>query len=393
MNKQQLKAELSLELTHILNYWMEYAVDEVNGGFIGKVDHNNNKIQDSPKGSILNARILWTFSSAYRLTKKSEYLKMAYRAYQYIYEHFVDRVHGGIYWELDASGKPKNGRKQIYANAFAIYGLTEFYKITNDQVALDLALDVFEYIEKYSLDKIYNGYFEAFTEDWNKLEDVRLSEKDANESKTMNTHLHILEAYTNLYRVHKTERIQKALENLINLFINQFINKNYNLNLFFDDYWNLKSDIISFGHDIECSWLLYEAAHVLGDKDIIEKVKPISVNMAEVSLKGLDKDGGLYNEFEPGKNHLDTDKHWWPQAEAVVGFFNAWEISSNPGFLDKAWTSWEFTKKYIIDHKNGEWYWRVNKGGKPYETDEKAGFWKCPYHNSRLCMEIMERIN
>jgi mannobiose 2-epimerase len=265
---------MELELQNILNYWMQNSIDEKNGGFIGSIDHFNQKNVDAPKGSVVNTRILWTFASAYRVTKKPEYLKTAERAYHYIIHHFIDKNYGGIYWELDCNGKPKNPRKQIYALSFAIYCLAEYHRATGFPEALQYAIELFNAIEKYSFDKEQNGYVEALTEDWQPMTDYRLSEKDANESKTMNTHLHVMEAYACLYRVWKNDQLAKALRNLIELFIDKFIDgETYHLNLFFDDYWNLKIDIISFGHDIECSWLLHEAAEVLGDHALVEKPK------------------------------------------------------------------------------------------------------------------------
>ncbi len=390
----QLKAELENELhQNILPYWMTKALDTTNGGFIGKIDANNFPHFDAPKGLVLNARILWTFSAAFRITQKKEYLEMAHRAYAYNISHFIDKIHGGAYWELDATGKPLNRRKQIYALSFMIYGLTEYYRVIQNEQALLISLELFECIENYSFDKAKNGYIEALTENWQMLDDFRLSEKDANESKTMNTHLHILEAYTNLYRVHKSQKLHDALQNLIIIFIEKFINGSYHLNLFFNDDWELKGDHISYGHDIECSWLLFEAAQVLGNHALIEKVKPVSIKMAHAVYEGIDTDGGLFNEFEPSHQKLDTDKHWWPQAEALVGFYNAYQLTGEQKFATQVMKSWDFIKTHLIDHQHGEWFWRVNRNGIPNLNDEKAGFWKCPYHNSRACLELMERMH
>lgn len=390
--KETLKSELINELSNILAYWQENTIDKKNGGFIGQVDFENVPDALAPKGAVLNARILWTFSAAYRQTKKEAYLLMATRAYQYIMDYFIDNEFGGVFWELNADGSIRNGRKQIYALSFTIYGLCEFYSISGNPKAIETSIELFKLIEKYSFDTSKNGYVEALSREWGKLADLRLSDKDANESKTMNTHLHILEAYTNLYRSLKSEQLKTALTNLIELFLNKFINKQGNLNLFFDDDWNLKSSEISYGHDIECSWLLCEAAEVLGDDKLINRVKDIAIKMAELTKKGLDSDGGIFNNYLPEKDKMDTDKHWWPQAEAVVGFYNAYQISNNPVFLQDSINSWSFIKEFILDKENGEWFWRVNKQGTPYITDEKAGFWKCPYHNSRACIEIVNRI-
>ncbi len=387
-----LRKELDNELNqNILPYWMQHSLDTNYGGFVGGINFFNKPIPKATKGAVLNARILWTFSAAFRLTSKQTYYDIAKRAYNYLIAYFIDKQFGGVFWELSYTGEPVNTRKQIYALSFALYGLVEYYRASGEEQALNEAVKLFSLIEKYSFDKEKNGYVEAFSRNWQVLTDMRLSEKDANESKTMNTHLHILEAYTHLFRVYKNQRLKQALKNLIELFLEKFISNEFHLNLFFDEDWNPKSNHISYGHDIECAWLLYEAAEVLHDVVLIEKVKKISIAMTKAVLPAVDNDGGLFNEYEPNHNLTDTDKHWWPQAEALVGFFNAYQLSGETIFAKQTLASWNFIKHYMIDKNHGEWFWRVNKQGIPYTTNEKAGFWKCPYHNARACMEILAR--
>jgi len=390
---ETMSTEMEKELRgNILPYWMTYTPDRIHGGFFGHIDANNRPDKTAPKGAVLNARILWTFSSAYRHFGDTAYLEMADRAYDYIRKRFIDHEFGGIYWELDYKGRPRNNRKQIYGLAFALYALTEYHKACGNQEALQMAKDLFETIETKSFDKQRNGYTEALGRNWAPLKDFRLSLKDANESKTMNTHLHILEAYTNLYRIWKEPELGEALKNVILLFAERFIDTgSYHVKMFFDDDWNLKSDLVSYGHDIETSWLLTEAAEVLDNDALSELIKPISINIARTSFSALDRDHGLVNESFPSKKETDMDKHWWHQAEAIVGYYNAWELTGEEEFAQKAIYSWDFTKKHIIDHEGGEWFWKVSKDGRPYPEDEKAGFWKCPYHNSRACIEIMNR--
>ena len=239
-----------------------------------------------------------------------------------------------------------------------------------------------------------NGYLEAMSRQWEPVDDVRLSEKDANERKTMNTHLHILEAYTSLFRIWKDPQLEQALGNVISLFVEKFIDPStWHLNLFFDEYWNLRSGFISFGHDIECSWLLHEAAGALGKKELVEKTADIAVKMARANFRGLDRDHGLIYEMFPRENRVDGDRHWWPQAEALVGYFNAYQCSGDEEFIHKTLGVWNFIREKIIDRSHGEWVWGVNSEGIPDTGREKAGFWKCPYHNSRACMEMMDRID
>jgi cellobiose epimerase len=387
-----LKNELSTELENILKYWIAKTPDNENGGFYGRISGDNKLMPLCNKGSVLNARILWTFSAAYRLLGKEKYLEMAKRAKNYLAKYFYDTQFGGIYWMLDQKGNPFDTKKQIYAQAFAIYALAEFYRISQDQESLDFAINLYHLIEKHSFDKNLNGYFEAYSREWNLMEDLRLSEKDANEKKTMNTHLHVLEAYTSLYRVWPDCGLQIQLKNLVQLFLDRIIDsQTSSFKLFFDEQWNAKSSVTSFGHDIEGSWLLHEAAEVLHDEPLLETVKKISLKMAEkVAAEAIDTDGSLVYEAEHG-HIVDYDRHWWPQAEAIVGFFNAWQLSGNKKFIDKALGVWNYIKHQIIDKENGEWYFRVNRDGLPYHEEDKVGPWKCPYHNGRACLEILER--
>jgi len=386
----KLKDELREELTgNILPFWMDQTVDHVRGGFLGQIDFQGRNVPDANKGAILNARILWTFSAAYRHLQKSEYLETAKRAYSYIRNHFIDRTYGGVYWELDFEGRPLGTKKQIYALAFTIYGFTEYHMITGDEEALKLAVEMYEAIEKHSFDRERNGYFEAFSREWKPISDLRLSEKDQNENKTMNTHLHILEAYTNLFRVWKDQKLHDRLVNLIRLFMDKFISPEGHLKLFFDDDWNLKSNFISFGHDIECSWLLREAAEVAGDEKLEEQCRGLAVRIAAENLKGIDEDGGLCYEYFPDEERYDRDKHWWPQAEAIVGYYHAFRISGESVYLQQAINTWRFVQRFLVDTVNGEWHWSVNEEGLPNTGEEKAGFWKCPYHNSRACLELL----
>lgn len=395
MDLSDLKKELELELKeNILVWWMKYVPDHEQGGFLGHLGHDNTAKAGAGKGAILNARILWTFSAAFCMYKDPVYLKTARRAYNYIIANFTDKKHGGVFWELEPDGSVRSSRKQIYAIAFIIYGLTEYYKACGDKQALKIAKGLFRDIEAHALDRKMNGYVDALSRDWGVLEDQRLSEKDQNESKTMNTHLHILEAYANLYRVWRDPDLKKALANVLGLLLDKFTDKDkLHLRLFFDDNWTLQSSLVSYGHDIEATWLMYEAAEVLGNKLLQKTCGALAVNMAKENFKGLNADGGLSYEYFPEEDKLDSDKHWWVQAEAMVGYVNAWQLSGDAIFLKKTMDSWSFIKKNIVDREHGEWYWSVNKEGIPQTEKEKAGFWKCPYHNGRACMEIIRRID
>jgi mannobiose 2-epimerase len=384
--------EVADELSAVLDYWMNHAVDRKQGGFWGRVNNSNVPDADAPKGVVLNSRILWVFSAAYLKDKKPSYFDMAARAYQYIVDHFIDRKYGGVYWSVDCKGRILDGRKQIYGLAFCMYGLSEYYKITRDEVALHLAENLFNQVEKNSFDKKNGGYFEAFTQGWKLIDDMRLSEKDANEKKTMNTHLHIIEAYANLYTIWPDQRLLESIRHLLDIFEQHIINtKNSHLHLFMDEEWRPRSSLISYGHDIEAAWLLPACAEVTGNENYISRFKELSVRIADAAAKGLDSDGGLWYEYDPGKNELIREKHSWPQAEAMVGFLNAYQLTGNAKYLHRSINAWEFVKKYIKDNNNGEWFWGVNADYSVMQK-EKAGFWKCPYHNARACMEFLRRI-
>ncbi|MHB9055189.1 MAG: AGE family epimerase/isomerase [Paludibacteraceae bacterium] len=391
----QLKQELKEELTHnILPFWMEKMVDEIQGGFYGQMTGKNQLIPNAPKGGILNARILWSFSSAALYFKNPLYAEYAKRAKDYAFSHFFDVENGGTYWMLHADGTPADTKKQIYSQAFFIYALVEYYRVSGDKECLDKAIELFNLIEKHSFDGELNGYFEAYSRDWVLLEDLRLSEKDANEKKTMNTHLHILEAYTNLYRVWKDDRLKKQLKNLIEIFLDKIINpETHHLDLFFDENWVCKSTLYSYGHDIESAWLLDEAAVVLGEAALLKKVRARVIKVADAAAEGLQANGSIINEKNYASGHIDTNCDWWPQAEAMVGFFNVYELSKNEEYAEKTLAVWEFTKQFIVDKNAGEWHWSVSATGEINEQDDKAGFWKCPYHNSRMCLELMSRIH
>lgn len=390
---EQYKSELDQELKNILDYWIKYTPDSTYGGFYGQLNNENKIFPQAPKGAVLNARILWSFSAAYLLYGKDKYLQMAQRSFSYIQEYFADKEYGGVYWTVDYTGKPLDTKKQIYALAFMIYGLSEFYKCNKNEESKAMAIEFYHDIVNHSLDKTNSGYIEALTQDWEPIDDLRLSEKDANERKSMNTHLHLVESLANLYTIWPDEELKLKIREIITIFPNFIIDKNsYHLHLFFDDSWNVKSHRISYGHDIEAAWLLLEVSKIINDPSLIHQMKTIAVNMIKAVKNGIDTDGGLWNERDLGTNTFIKEKDWWPQAEAMVGFFNAWELNGDKTYLQQSLASWHFIQKYILDKKNGEWFWGIKEDGSVLEED-KVGLWKCPYHNSRACMEIIKRID
>lgn len=388
---QALASHLKKELTEdILPYWSK-KICKGDTGFYGRISGEEVIDPEAPVGAIMTSRILWTFSNAFRLFRREEYKTMAMQAKSLIINNFYDVEQGGIYWSINPDGTPLDTKKQIYAIAFCIYGLAEWNRASGDEEALELAKKLYRDIEKHSFDTCKNGYFEAFTREWGEIQDMRLSDKDANESKTMNTHLHVLEAYTGLYRVWKDGGLAAQLKNLIGIFLDRILGADAHLRLFFDDDWNCGYKIYSYGHDIEASWLLHEAALVLGDEATIGKVEKEVPRIAAAAGEGFTAKGGMIYEKDNATGHIDGDRHWWVQAETVVGYFNLWQLTGEPSGLENSIECWEFIRNNLIDRENGEWFWSIRQDGSVNRTDDKAGFWKCPYHNGRMCMEIIER--
>lgn len=388
--KRKFRNEMSQELESILNYWIKNSIDNENGGFIGKVDGNDKTYPKADKGLVLNSRILWTFSAAYIHNPKPEYKMMADRAYTYLMKYFWDKKNGGGYWSVDYLGKPKEKHKQMYGQGFMLYGLSEYYRAFGDKAALNTAIKLFKLIEKHGFDKKNGGYFEVATEDWKITEDKVITQGKTDQKKSMNTHLHIIEPYTNLYRVWKDPFLKKQLYGLLANFTEKIIDKKTQTQiLFLTDDWQPRSEIISYGHDIEASWLLLETAEVLHDKTWIEKIKPFSIGLSDAAQKGIDKDGGMFYEIDG--SHLKTQKDWWPQAEAMVGFYNSYQISSDLKYFHQSIKSWDFIKKNLLA-ATGEWYWGVGADNKALTNMDKIGMWKCPYHNARACMEMIRRL-
>ena len=407
----EMKAAAHEELTrNILPWWIRKMPDDAEGGFFGRIDGRENIVQDAPKGGILNARILWSFSAAYMKVRDPLCLEMATRAREYIFSHFFDNRYGGTYWSLTANGKPLDTKKQIYSQAFFIYALSTYHMATGDRESLDHAIELYRLIEKHSFDRERGGYFEAFTREWGEIADLRLSAKDANEKKTMNTHLHILEAYTALYKVWPDEGLKQQLSGLVKVFARHIVDpETSHLILFFDEEWNRRSTIVSYGHDIEASWLLCEAAAALSESAIApgeavaslgdstaslaedERVKGLALRIASAAHEGIAEDNSLYYEKDDAAGHFDIDRHWWVQSEAVVGFLNAWQLSGDTSWLGMASDAFAYIRNKLVDRENGEWYWSIRADGTVNHDDDKAGFWKCPYHNTRMCLEILSR--
>jgi len=380
----QLKQEVVQDLTqNILPFWAKYAPDP-SGGFYGILQYDGTPVPDGKKGGILNARIVWTFSAAARILQDPQYLELANRAQRYYIDYFVDPQYGGTYYILNADGTPFDTQKDTYQNAYTIYALAEHYLATGNQESLDVAIANFHKMTTHAYDPLYGGFIESYSRDWQMVE--------VEFPKTMNTHLHILEAFTHLYRVWKDEELKNHLREMIDLIVHKILhNATWHQRLFFTIDWQSVGHIDSYGHDIECSWLLTEAAEVLGDEALIKETQRMALHIVDIQLKeGIDPNGAMIYEKED--DHINANLEWWPQTETVIGCLNAWQISGDKKYLDAAVRTWEWIKNYMIDREYGEWYRSVLPDGTPMKYRPKADHWRCPYHNSRMGFEVIVRF-
>lgn len=394
LNIPQFKYQLEQELVgNILPFWMAHAVDKINGGFYGALTNDLKVHNEIPRSAILCGRILWTYSTAYQRLGNKEYLTMAQWIYDYLTQVFWDKEYSGVYWSVDSQGRPVSDHKHHYAQAFAIYGLTEYYRATKEPKSLELAQTLFQLLEKHAYDPKYQGYTEGSNRKWESLQDMRLSDKDINSRKSMNTMLHILEAYTNLMRVWKDTLLKAQHRALLENFQKYIVDsRTGHFNLFFDDAWHSLKKTISYGHDIEGSWLLWEAAEIQGDPELLNHTKETSLNMARaVYEEGIDNDGSLVYEGN-AYGWTETFKAWWVQAEGMVGFYNAYQLSGQEHFRQASHCCWTYIQNKVIDREYGDWYKQLSKDGKPDNNHYKIGPWDCPYHHSRSCFEMLHRL-
>ena len=383
--------------SNLLPFWRERSVDRVHGGFIAEMASDGSVRGDAAKGLVLNARLLWTFSTLYRQLGDARDLELARRAYEYLDRSFRDHEHGGYVWRVDPEGRPLDRSKKIYGQAFCIYALCEYDLAARDNGALETARRVYELIEHHARDAACGGYIESRAPDWTATADLRLSDIDMNAPKSMNTHLHVLEAYTNLSRAWPEGGLAARVRELIDLFGGHILERggrpgSGHLRHFFGEGWEVRSDTYTYGHDIEASWLLGEAAEVLGDERLAGEVRRWGVEMAEAVLdEALAGDGGLAYEGRGGKV-IDARRDWWCQAEAVIGFWNAFSVTGEVRFAEAAASVWDFIARELVDRVHGEWIWGVRADGSVEPGQPKVSEWKCPYHGVRMCLEMMRRL-
>ena len=386
MMVEEIKAHL---INDIIPFWKGLRDDEF-GGYYGYLDYDLKLDKKEVKGCILNSRITWFFSNAYTLLKDVSLLEEAKHGFAFLKEHCMDKDNGGIYWSMKYNGEPEDTTKHTYNQAFSIYALSSYYEASGDEEALEMAKELFHIIETRCTDEI--GYKEAFDKEFHEIENDKLSENGVIAEKTMNTLLHVFEAYTELYRVAKLPEVKERLEWIMDTFADKVYNPAlHRQEVFFDRNMNSILDLHSYGHDIETAWLIDRGVEVLGEKKYEDKMSPITRDLTAQIYKVAFDGRSLANECERGV--VNKHRIWWVQAETVVGFLNGWQ--KNPGkpeYLDAAKAEWNFIKEYVIDKRKGsEWYWEVDPDGKPYEGRPIVEPWKCPYHNGRMCFEVIKR--
>ncbi len=385
-----LKSECMNELTqNIIPFWNRL-IDTEYGGFYGSVDNNLIIDKKADKGVILNSRILWFYSQAFITVGGENNLKNAGHAYEFLKNYCVDYKNGGVYWMMTYDGNVSDNMKHTYNQAFAIYALSTYYLASHDENALRLAVSIFETVEEKCSDNI--AYADAFSADWRPVSNEALSENGLIADKTMNTILHLIEAYTVLYTAYsKNEKVGEKLKFLLDITEEKVLDKcNNKLFVFFDKEMNVIGDIHSYGHDIEATWLIDRACSVLDDESYISKWKDINLKISENIYNTAFENNSLNNERENDK--IDRKRVWWVQAESVVGLVNAYINSKKEKYLQAALQIWEFIKKYQVDRRdNSEWWGEADYNGNPMNTVNMVGPWKCPYHNGRMCIEIINR--
>lgn len=390
MELEQFKAEVKNELeNHIIPFWNGLC-DNEKGGFYGFMDGNLRLDKNAPKGIILHSRILWFYSNCYMVLGNKECLEKARHCFEFLKNHCVDRENGGVYWMVNADGTVNDSMKHTYCQAFFIYGMASYYAASNDKEALELALKVFDVIETKCVDEV--AYLEAQSKEFELMENDALSENGLMADKTMNTVLHLIEAYTELYRASKNEKVLDRLKFQLELTYEKIYDKDGSkLLVFFDKNMDVIGDIHSYGHDIEATWLLDRACDTVGDSELTKKIssmnKKIVANIASIAFEN----GALNNERD--KTEINKNRIWWVQAESVVGFLNGYQRYGNQNYLEISKTVWDYIKNNVSDKRQGgEWYGTLDENGTPDLSQAEAGPWKCPYHNGRMCLEVLKRI-
>ena len=381
----KLVDEVRAHLTErIIPFWKGLR-DEVNGGYIGLVDFDLTRHPEADKGCILNSRILWFFSETYRALGDETLLDEARHACAML-KRMTDATNGGVYWAMTADGRVADGTKHTYNQGFAIYALSAYYRASGDGEALARAMALFDVVETRCRDE--GGYLEAFTADWRPESNEKLSENGVMADRTMNTLLHVFEGYSGLYQATRDPAVGAALRQMLDIYADKVFDPVKNRQRVFFDYdYNELIDLHSYGHDIESSWLIDWGTGLLGDAALSARIADIDSRLAENIYQRAYRDHSLLNECERGVDN--TSRIWWVQAEAVLGFVNAWKKTGDEKYLDAAKDIWGYIEEKLTDARTGEWFWELDADGRPSSRKPIVEPWKCPYHNGRMCLKIM----
>lgn len=389
IDKDRWIHELRKELdTNILPWWPR--VQDSTGGWPGFID-NQGRSRPSPKGVVMHSRFLWSYSAAARILGETRWLDTAAHARDFLLGPLQDKVHGGFHWMIREDGRPVTPNKVIYGQAFAVYSLAEYYRVSQDPAIKAEAMKVFRLMETHARDHQDGGYYEAVSADWQTVVPNALGDQDVKCEKSMNTNLHVMEAWTCLWLATRDEAVRQALEDLIWVHLDKIRTEPAHFGLYFDRQWHSSHQIRSFGHDIEGSWLIREAAEAIWGHHVPAKVDEAVMAMAARCAAILDQHGpGLINEEHEG--HLDHTRIWWVQAECLVGMINAWQVSGDAAWLARARQVWDYIQDQIVDHEHGEWFWGRDPAGQALDRQAKGGLWKTSYHNGRACLEALQRL-
>lgn len=387
---KELKKEIREHLQqNIIPFWKALR-DDTYGGYYGYMGYDCIVDECAVKGCILNSRITWFFANAYLTLGDESLLSEARHGYEFMKKYCLDKEYGGVFWSVKYDGTPKDVTKHTYNQAFAIYALSSYYDASKDEESLRIAEELYNLIERKCCDE--GGYLEAFDRKFDPVENDKLSENGVIAGRTMNTLLHVFEAYTEFYRVTGKKEVKERIEWMMDIIAEKIYNPAlHRQEVFFDAEYCSLIDLHSYGHDIETAWLVDRGVEILGNPAYEARMTPITKDLTRQVYETAYNHHSLANECEKGI--VDTDRVWWVQAEAVVGFLNGFQKDiSRTEYLEAAKDIWQYIKEYVIDKREGsEWYWLLDKEGRPYENKPIVEPWKCPYHNGRMCMEVIRR--
>lgn len=385
--KEKMSEEIRAHLQEkMIPFWKK--LKDARGGYYGYVGYDLAIDEKAEKGCILNSRILWFFAAA-AIDVDPSLKEYAEHAWLFLRDYFWDREYGGLYWSVTADGDPLDDSKHTYNQAFAVYALAKWYECSHEEEARKLAMDLFDHIENNMRDD--EGYLEAFDRSFQPVTNEKLSENGVEAARTMNTLLHVMEAYTELYRVSGEEKVREKLVSTLEIFEKKiYSQEKKRLLVFFDRDYRSLIDLYSYGHDIEAAWLLNRTTEVLGDPEWKKRIDPITAQLTASVYKEAFDSRSIPGEAENGV--VLEDRIWWVQAEGINGFLDAYQRDpSHTEYLQAAESIWGFIKEYLIDPREGsEWFDHTDAKGAPAALPFVQP-WKCPYHNGRMCLEVLRK--